>query len=509
MRLGGHIYASPDGRQVAFNVATADEMTVCVVGIDGTGFRQFYRKPRPAVLPLGGWSPDGRNIILHVVGTDASSVVGTISVQDGSVHTIPGAPVLQNGPSLAMNGGGQFTPDGRYVVFAASHPSGANTDIRILALDGSYQGKLVDHPSRNVPLGFAPDAKHFLFQSDRSGKAGIYAIAVVNGRTEGEPVLIAQKAGMFSGVSSITRQGALFYGPGEQNQHEVFALDLSRNGVAVGNPQPLSGPYGMVPESAAWSPDGRSIAFISGRDHTHGAGEVTLTVRNLASGQDTEWKTPAETDAVLGWAADGSAVYTSARYYKEHGIGDPKVELHSVPVTTGKSAVLATIPGTDGFYFVGQARNDRSALLISYGGSPNVVARSAQLIRKDLRTGEQTQLIAPGVVSEMSLSPDGKQVAALDRQANYASVLVKPLDGGGWKTLARLEGTGYMYVNWLPDGDLVFGREGRPNAAIYRLSAGGGAPQKVAELTSLEHIHENTREPQWAATGVPELREPH
>ncbi|MGO9256584.1 MAG: tetratricopeptide repeat protein [Bryobacteraceae bacterium] len=197
--VGGHIYASPDGRQVVFGASTTDDLAVCIAGVDGTGFRQLYRKPRPAVLPLGGWSPDGHSIILHVVGPDLLSVPATISVQDGSVHSIPNAPTLNNGPSLAANGGGQFSPDGRYVVFAASRRGGANNDILILAVDGSYQGKIADHPSRNTPLGFAPDGKHFLFQSDRSGKAGIYAVTVVNGRTDGEPVLIKEEAGMFSG----------------------------------------------------------------------------------------------------------------------------------------------------------------------------------------------------------------------------------------------------------------------------------------------------------------------
>ncbi|MGO9256585.1 MAG: TolB family protein [Bryobacteraceae bacterium] len=288
----------------------------------------------------------------------------------------------------------------------------------------------------------------------------------------------------------MTMDGKLLYGLGEQNAHEAFTLDLDpASAVATGSPQLLSGPSGLAPESAAWSPDGLRIAFISGRNHTHGAGDLTLTVRTLASGQDAEWKLSAETQAVVGWSADGNEIYTSAQF-GEHGLAGSRVELRSVSSTTGGSRTLAVIPGAGRFYSVAQSADDRSALLISYVVAPAVPGRSAQLIRKDLRTGEQAQLIAAGLVSEAVVSPDGKQVAALDRQANSAGILVKALEASEWKTLAKLEGTGYMFLNWLPNGDLMFGKEGLPNSAIYRLPAGGGAPQKVAELTSMEHVHE-------------------
>ena len=47
-----------------------------------------------------------------------------------------------------------------------------------------------------------------------------------------------------------------------------------------------------------------------------------------------------------------------------------------------------------------------------------------------------------------------------------------------------------MFLNWLPNSDLMFGKEGLPNSVIYRLPAGGGPLQKVAELTSMERVHE-------------------
>jgi dipeptidyl aminopeptidase/acylaminoacyl peptidase len=202
------------------------------------------------------------------------------------------------------------------------------------------------------------------------------------------------------------------------------------------------------------------------------------------------WKLPSATAAIVGWAADGNEVYTGVPFGGAHLGGAPGIELQSVSAVRGESKVLASIPGASVIYSIRPATPDGSILLVGYGQGPTAAGRSAGVLRKDLKTGEQREVIPPGVVSEVSLSPDGTQVAALDREANSASILVKPLEGGAWKTLATLAGTGYMYLNWLPNGDLVFGKEGSTNSAIYRLPAAGGTPQKVAELVLLGHVHE-------------------
>jgi len=486
--IAGEISVSPDGKQIAFNLGTPEGNSFCVVGVDGSGFREVYRKPLRGLQPVGGWSPDGLHFLGHILEPDGSHTVASISVLDGSLQKIHTDREIQTEWALATGGGGTFSPDGKYVVFGVRKGTSQQSDIHVLAVDGSYQGKLVEHPSMNRALDFTSDGKHFLFQSDRSGKAAIYALAVSNGRAQGEPVLIKQEAGMFEGSVSLTRNGTLFYAVGEQSRHEAFTLSLDPvSGTVTGSPQLLSGPSGMTPESAAWSPDGKRLAFVSGSNHEHGGGGVTLTVRTLASGQEVEWKMPSEVEAIVGWAADGNGIYTAIR----HGTRgeDLRMELHSVSPSTGETRQLAVIRGARVIYSVRPAP-DGNALLISYGDQPPQPGRPAGVIRRDLLTGQQTELIPKGVVSEASISPDGKQVAALDRQANSASILVKPLEGGEWKTLATLQGAGYMYLHWLPGGVLMFGKEGFPNSALFRLPSTGGAPQKVGDLVSLDHVHE-------------------
>ncbi|HTS32224.1 MAG TPA: WD40 repeat domain-containing protein, partial [Bryobacteraceae bacterium] len=189
------------------------------------------------------------------------------------------------------------------------------------------------------------------------------------------------------------------------------------------------------------------------------------------------------TTAVAGWAADGTGVYTGLRL----GTGGNDGELYFVSATTGESKTVATFPGRR--IWSVQPEPGKNTLLISVAGGPPSAVRFARIVRLDLSTGKQTELIPEGAVSEITFSPDATQVAAIDRGAKSASILVKPLEGGEWKTLATLQGSPYMFLNWAPNGDLLFGKEGS-DSSIFRLSSTGGTPQKIADLKSLEHVHE-------------------
>jgi hypothetical protein len=72
----------------------------------------------------------------------------------------------------------------------------------------------------------------------------------------------------------------------------------------------------------------------------------------------------------------------------------------------------------------------------------------------------------------------------------HSEIRTKPLEGGDWTTIATLEGTRFMYLYWLPSGDLIVGEEASPNSSIYRVSSAGGTPMKIAELPGPEHVHE-------------------
>src|SRR5439155_26871509 len=106
-------------------------------------------------------------------------------------------------------------------------------------------------------LGFTPDGRHLLFQSDRSGVPAIYGLAVSDGRPQGQPLLIKQDAGIFAESVSLAKDGTLFYSVGPQEQYQILTVNLDPvRGTVTGTPQPVAERSRVRMRAGAWSPDG-------------------------------------------------------------------------------------------------------------------------------------------------------------------------------------------------------------------------------------------------------------
>jgi hypothetical protein len=66
------VSVAPDGKQVAVSLEMPDRESFYVVGVDGSGFREAYRKPRRGIEPIGGWSPDGSHFLGQIPEADES-----------------------------------------------------------------------------------------------------------------------------------------------------------------------------------------------------------------------------------------------------------------------------------------------------------------------------------------------------------------------------------------------------------------------------------------------------
>ena len=233
------ISVSPDGRKVGALVGDASRHSSYVVAAtDGSGVHEVYRHqqaPSAGTRQIGGWSPDGTHFLGDITNADGFHTVGILSAADGSLQTIKNEFAIKGQGGLVSMSGGMdvFSPDGKYAVFGVRNRTSTQSEIRIVAVDGSYGAKLVDHPSSNGVIGFTPDGRHLLFQSDRSGPGGIYALAIANGRAQGEPVLIKQEPGMFNYDASLTKDGTLFYSvvvPPRRDFHRAARSRYGRHG---------------------------------------------------------------------------------------------------------------------------------------------------------------------------------------------------------------------------------------------------------------------------------------
>ena len=141
---------SPDGSQVLFGTACFDGTETCavtIVDVDSGTFRQL-RWPDPTLETdcTGRWSPDGQRLVCSGFGvTDPSrNGIYTIRSSDGG-----GLTRITSALPGGDDEGGEFSPDGRRIVFIRVNESGP-VGLFVVKLDGSGLRQI-------TPPGFLPD----------------------------------------------------------------------------------------------------------------------------------------------------------------------------------------------------------------------------------------------------------------------------------------------------------------------------------------------------------------
>jgi Tol biopolymer transport system component len=454
------------------------------MGSDGAGFREVYRKIPRGMQPVLGWAPDGNHFLASVLEADGSNMLVNISVADGSARKLKNVGPLIPSPA-------KFSPDGKYVAYSSRKDitrRQPEDEVHILAVDGSYEGKLAERPAGDLLLDWAADGRHILFLSERHGAPGIYAIAVSEGKPHGEPVLVKQDAGQIRSAS-MTKDGALLYSLGGNSRSEMFTVNLDPvHKNITSDPRPISDRPVDERVSAAWSADGRRLAYVSSRVTRH---ETSLTIRTLESKQEREfplpYSEPQTAGYLLSWAHDGSAIYTVFSENKT-------ATVLSVSTTTGAVTRVGSFQESRQLGSLVTSQ-DGKALLIGYYDRPSRERRA--VIRLDLASGRETE-VASSESGEVAISPEGTREATLEiGPAGKSSIRLKPLDGGDWKTITTFEGTvgsgsnAPLFLRWTADGRslLLLSENPGPSAVLYRIAAEGGNPEMLGKLSGLQHAH--------------------
>jgi Tol biopolymer transport system component len=462
---------SRDGSKVAFKLRQATD-TICVVGSDGSGFRQVLDFGRWTPAALGGWSHDGRYLLAFVIEPDApSGSLVSISIADGTVRKLVNGSLPSPQTRLYEPPWAQFSPDGRYVAYSKGggsigkpEPPQPERGVYIVSADGVPGGHFAEQPGAAVLLDWTTDGRHILFAGSRAATAAIFAQAVAGGKPDGDPILIKHDAGeIFRGFMS--KDGSLLYSvAGSHGEVRLLSLDPG-NKAASGTSVRFPERFKESPSGGAWSADGKMIAYTL----TTGGGEHKLVIRTLGTGQERELTIPGPA-GIVEWARNGSTVYEGSVL---------RQSIQSVTLATGAVRQIATFHNTVQSI---SATADGKALLIELNSVFDGL--NASVVRHDLETGVDTELISKHLASKLAVSPDGTRVAAVDRDPDgKQSVSVKPAKGGEWTTLVTIGATGANALRWTPDGaGLIFPGDigqGR-DRGIWGLSATDGTAVKLA-----------------------------
>ena len=234
---------SPDGRRIAF----VRDNDIWLMNADGSGQRRLARHAWLSSAPT--WSPDGRKLAF---GSETATAPFGVSTPDIHVVNADGSGQRNLTRNPAHDSDPAWSPDGRKITFVR------NFEIYVMNADGSGQQNLTRNPAHDLAPAWSPDGQRIVF----------------------ERRLARRQYGRCPGCGGAT----IF---------EVHVMNADGSG-----PRRLTRNAGQVHDGAIgarprWSPDGRQIAFVSGRDgnadiylmNADGSGQRNLT-RN-ARGHDT------------------------------------------------------------------------------------------------------------------------------------------------------------------------------------------------------------------------------
>jgi len=467
---------SPDSMQVVYQwLAEPDIVELRIVGINGSEPRTLYRFKKGEWIEPADWSPDGKYILTKSFRKKDTCELELISVADGSVRIIKTIKYFT--PSLGIEA--QFSPKGRYIAY--DFPKEGNSlefDIFMMSIDGSHEVPLSTHPSHDCLLGWAPDGERIIFISKRTGTLDLWSIRVAEGEAQGTPLLIRRNIGSIE-PQGITQDGSFYYLTAGLWYDIYTAILDPETGKIIKPPAKLALPYEGYNYAPSWSPDGKFLAYVSTRNRNIFCiySIETEKIRELLFKRNYSFPR---------WFPDGQSILVRATVGSGQGI-------HRIDVQTGDVAPL--IQRTDG-EFLQSPQVSPDGKLIFYI-KENDSKKLFQILVRDIKTGKERELlrIPPFDNNTIALSPDGKRLALLIREAgNVRALKVMPAAGGQQHEIHRFKQSGRWNIDiaWSPDGQYIFFYKSAPEGTweLWRISSEGGKAQDLGLRMGL-YMHLN------------------
>jgi Tol biopolymer transport system component len=466
---------SRDGRQLAYAWFNKDFFyEVRLIDLNGNAAPRvlFSNKDVEWIAPYD-WSPDGKWLAVALTRMDRTAQLGLLSAADGSLRVLKS--VDWRGASKMA-----FSPDGRFLAYdlPASDDS-EQRDIYVMTTDGVRELPAVAHPANDILLGWSPAGRHLLFASDRSGRFGVWAIPIADGRPQGAAELI--KPDINPGAMGLTRSGSLYYRVNVSGR-DVYVTSVDfETGKVLSPPASVAQQYVGFNDSPQWSPDGKYLAYISHRDSANPNRNLLLAIRSMETGRIRELRPDLSHFFYPLWSPDGSFLLVNGADRKgRRGI-------YRIALQSGETTPLLIGQPQDSLAGIGWSPDGKTLYLRRF----DLKSRQFVALARDMQSGEEREIVRTDAVSGFAVSRDGRwlAVAAFEKSSKSTALLLVPAQGGEPRELLRVrdaESRGLGCCGWSPDGKFLLVNKLIPDENRselrrdpWRVSIEGGAPRKI------------------------------
>lgn len=378
-----------------------------------------------------------------------------------------------------------FSPDGNQIAFVWDGGNGENLDLYVKLIGAGTPLRLTTDPAEDISPAWSSDGRYVAFLRRSASENGIFIVPALGGaqRKVGKTEPSLSRQAWPQCRLSWSPDGKFLAVVDQASPQDRYGIFLFS--VEDGEKQRLtSAPESSADYSPAFSPDGKTLAFI--RSSGLSSEDIYLI---STTGENLQRLTADDRQITsLAWTADGREIVFSSN----RGGG---FSLWRVALSGGRLERVA-VTGQNAYSPAISRQGDRLVYNVSFLDS--------NIWRIDNSQAADGQASPARLISSSrqdhspQFSPDGKKIVFASDRSGSDEIWLSESDGSRPMQLTFFDGAVSGTPRWSPDGQQIV-LDARPagNADIYVVSAEGGKPRPITLESSHDVMASWSRDGRW------------